>query len=291
VRLRDKGGNRFEVALDGRPLSTLVTASGRHSYSIASGLDPGAHELSLHRLTEAMFGETHFLGAILDDDGGALLSPPPPRDRRLELVGDSITCGYGADAADAYEPFTAETENHAASYGALTARALEAEAITVAWSGKGVYRNYDGGRRETMPELYDRILAERRDPRWDFAAWIPAAVIINLGTNDFAPGDPGPAFGDAYHAFLRRLRAQYPSAHLVCTLGPVMSRDQVGRARGYVLPSVEAARAAGDTRLSFLEFPIQDGSLGYGSDWHPSRATHRAMADRLTAELRRLLGW
>jgi hypothetical protein len=65
----------------------------------------------------------------------------------------------------------------------------------------------------------------------------------------------------------------------------------VARAQGYLAPVLDGARAAGDARISSLEFPIQDGSLGYGCDWHPSRATNRAMADRLVAELRGRLGW
>jgi len=36
----------------------------------------------------------------------------------------------------------------------------------------------------------------------------------------------------------------------------------------------------------FVEFPQQDGSTGYGEDWHPSIATHQLMAERLTAEIK-----
>jgi len=41
----------------------------------------------------------------------------------------------------------------------------------------------------------------------------------------------------------------------------------------------------------FVEFPQQDGSTGYGEDWHPSIATHQLMAERLTAEIKNKLGW
>jgi lysophospholipase L1-like esterase len=110
-------------------------------------------------------------------------------------------------------------------------------------------------------------------------------VIINLGTNDFGPGDPGPRFGEAYQALVKRVRGHYPEAHLLCALGPVMNAAQIARAHGYLAP------ALGEPLTSYLEFPHQDGSLGYGCDWHPSRGTHQAMADRLVVELRRLLRW
>jgi lysophospholipase L1-like esterase len=288
VRLRDSG-NFFEVSLDGAPLPVLAASADQQDYPLAAGLTGGPHELVLHRRTEAFVGETQFLGLILAA-GGALLPPPPPAARRLEFVGDSITCGYGVEGADQYAPFTPATENHQLAFGALTARALGAEAITIAYSGKGLVRDFGGETGTPMPVLYERVLLERDAP-WDFTRWTPDAVVINLGTNDFGAGDPGPGFGDAYRRFLARVRSHHPRAQIVCTLGPVMSREQVARAHGYLAPVLDAARAAGDERIAYLEFPVQDGRLGYGCDWHPSRATNRAMADRLVDELRRLLGW
>lgn len=288
VRLVDMA-NLFEVTLDGRPLPPLQARFGQDSYLLATRIDPGPHELTLSRRTEAWLGETEFRGLVLDP-GATLLPPPPPPERRLELIGDSITCGYGIEGNDQYCPFSADTENHAITYGALAAKALGAEAITVAYSGKGMYRNADGSMAETIPLLYDRILVGRPSP-WNFSSWIPHAVVINLGTNDFGPGDPGRGYADAYQAFLRRVRGHYPQAHILCTLGPMMSAMQVAQARAYLMPVIESARAAGDTRISYLEYPMQDGSTGFGCDWHPSRGTHQAMATVLTAELRRLLGW
>jgi lysophospholipase L1-like esterase len=284
IRLRDPG-SRFDVYLDGQPLPVLRAQAGRERYQLAADLAPGAHELILHRRTEASFGETQLLGLDLD---GALLAPPPPAARRLEFIGDSITCGWGLEAPDRFTPASADNENHARTFAALTAAALDADAITVAWSGKGLCRNYAGDSADTIPVLHDRTLAARPQPRWDFTRFVPHAVIINLGSNDFAGGDPGRAFGDAYQTLLRTLRAHYPDAFLLAALGPVMPEDQVRRARAYLEATIAIL---GDPRLAYLEFPHQDGSLGYGSDWHPSGATQARMATQLTAEVRRLLGW
>jgi lysophospholipase L1-like esterase len=218
------------------------------------------------------------------------LPPPAPAARRLEFVGDSITCGYGIEGANMSCPFTPATENHYLAFGALTARTLGAESLSVAYSGKGMYRNLGGDTGDTIPMLYDRIIVDRA-ARWDFASWVPDAVIINLGTNDFGMGDPGQGYGDAYRAFIQRVRGNYPKAQIVCTLGPMMNAQQIARARGYIMPAIDAARTGGDTRVSYLEFPTQDGSTGFGCDWHPSKGTNQAMADKLVAELRRLLSW
>jgi len=53
---------------------------------------------------------------------------------------------------------------------------------------------------------------------------------------------------------------------------------------------VDAARAHGDTHVTFLEFPTQDATTA-GCDFHPNLTTHRQMADELTAVLKTQMGW
>ena len=58
------------------------------------------------------------------------------------------------------------------------------------------------------------------------------------------------------------------------------------------LQKVIATRAGeGDTKMSFLEFPVQQQADGYGCDWHPSVAEDQRMADVLVAVLKQKLGW
>ncbi len=64
--------------------------------------------------------------------------PPQPRDRRLLFIGDSITAGYGVLCNDTAAPFAAETESAYHTYAAVAARALDADAHVIAFSGKGV---------------------------------------------------------------------------------------------------------------------------------------------------------
>src|SRR6266542_945376 len=151
VRLSGKA-NYFDVRIDGTLQPTLVTSADKQAYPLASNLAAGPHELSVFRRTEARQGETTFMGLILDP-AGALLPPPPPSGRRLEIVGDSTTCGYGDEGKDANCPFTPATENYDVAYGAVAARVVGAELITIAWSAKGMYRNFAGDMNETMPVL------------------------------------------------------------------------------------------------------------------------------------------
>ncbi len=207
------------------------------------------------------------------------------------MIGDSITCGYGDEGAGPNCSFSADTEDEYLAYGALTARALDAAHVSVSWSGKGIFRNYDGSTTATMPTLYDLTQPTDTTSTWDTTKYTPDVVVIDLGTNDFATGDPGQPYVTAYSAFVTKLRAYYPKAYIVCALGPMLADPNLTTARGYIQSVVSARTTAGDSRISFVEFTAQDGSLGYGCDYHPTLATHRQMSTKLVAAIKTLTGW
>ena len=290
VRLADNG-NYFAVLVDGTMQAMpLVTTAAQSDYPLAANLSPGPHELRLYRLTEASQGDTQWLGLTLDA-AGSLLPAPAASVRRIELVGDSISCGYGDTGMGPNCGFSLDTENHYLSYGAITARDLGAALITTAWSGKGMYRNYGGDMTDTLPVLYLRTLPDQATSAWDFAQYTPDVVVINLGTNDFATGDPGQPYADAYLAFARMVRSRYPGAYIECTNGPMLADPSLSAARGYITGVVSTMTAGGDSRVGYLEYPTQSASNGLGCDYHPSVTTHQLMAAQLTAALKAALGW
>ncbi|WP_375773749.1 GDSL-type esterase/lipase family protein [Archangium gephyra] len=66
-----------------------------------------------------------------------------------------------------------------------------------------------------------RTLPHREDSRWDFSSWVPDAVVIQLGANDFWNEHPGEElFRNTYRALVDDIRAHYPGAHIVCVLAP-----------------------------------------------------------------------
>jgi lysophospholipase L1-like esterase len=282
VRL-DDNARFFTVLVDGAIQPTLATTPGEQSYPLASGLQDGEHTIELYRRTEGSFGPTVVLGFDLE---GELLAPPPVQ-RRMEIIGDSITCGYG-DEGVAPCSFSAETENHYLTYGALAARALGAELSTVAWSGKGVVNNYGNDVFEPLPQIYDRLLASDPAP-WDFS-WQPDVVVINLGTNDFSTDNDPPedVFVPAYVDFLAHLRAVYPEAFILA-LAPSLYGAEVAMVAGYLQSAVDQRHQARDAEVAFADINVD--WIGSGCDGHPSLATHAAMGMRLTTELKTQLGW
>ena len=288
MRLRTTGNDEFQVVIDGTPTSVVRCSPTRDVYSLASGLTDGTHDIEVYKRTEARVGQAQFLG-FAPSSGRPLLPPADRPARKIEFIGDSITAGYGAEGAGATCHFTPSTENEFLAYGALAARSVGAEHFTVAWAGKST---------ENLANIYDRTLPLDTRSRWDFQTWVPDAVVINLGTNDFAAGDPGQVtMTSHYQRFVERVRANYPSAHIFCVLGPMLAdtyppgQKILTHARKYLRSVVDALNAKGDARVTFLEFPVQDFANGLGCDYHPNLTTHRLMADQLADALRTQLGW
>ena len=288
VTLEDSGDNLLEVLVDGTA-TTIELMPGMNTYPLAGGLADGEHRVTLYRRTEAFFEPTRFISFSVPDS--ALLPVPIP-ERRLEIVGDSITAGYGNDDVGPNCPFAPETENHYQTYGAIAARELGADLHTEAWSGIGMYREYGGSTSEQMPVRFLRAIPTDAASTWDFASYVPHAVVINLGTNDFSGGDPGAPFTSAYETFVTDLRGRYPAARFYLAVGPMLSGANYDAAKAH-LQSVIAARAGdGDTNLALLEFsPIDQGAEGLGCDYHPTIATNERMADTLVSRLRADLDW
>jgi lysophospholipase L1-like esterase len=205
----------------------------------------------------------------------------------MEIIGDSITAGYGDEGVSPCS-FSAETENHFLTYGAVAARSVGAELHTVAWSGKGIVYNYGDDMTEPLPDLYDRTIATE-GAAWDFS-WQPDVVVINLGTNDFSTDNDPPQelYVGHYVDFLAHLRDVYPGAFILI-VAPSLYGAEVALVEGYLLDVVAQRQAAGDPDVAFADINVTwDGS---GCDGHPNVATHAGMADRLVEQLQLHLGW
>jgi lysophospholipase L1-like esterase len=177
------------------------------------------------------------------------------------------------------------TSNNALSYGAVAARALKAEFVCIAWSGRKLWPD------TTLPEVHDLTLAPWDNaPKWDFS-WVPQAVVVNLGSNDYGKGIPEEkGWTEAYAAFIDQLRKHYPQSHVFCCLCATIlgkEREPMGRlTRGVV----ERLKARGDRKVHYVELPPMSGD-GIGPGWHPTVKCHAAMGEMLAKAIASELKW
>ncbi|MDS0528461.1 GDSL-type esterase/lipase family protein [Clostridium sp. SHJSY1] len=291
VNLKSSGDNWFNVVVDGVNQAPInVTPSTTSPIVLASGLKKDMHTIELVKRTEAYIGDAQFLGFQVSD--GSLFIPPQSSSKRIMFIGDSITCGYGNEGTSQYQTFTTKNENSSLAYGAVTAKLLGADPMTISWSGKGVLRNYGGDTTDVMPDLMDQVLPYDKTLKWDSQSWIPQVVVINLSTNDYGIGIPDKAdFTNAYTKLVDKVRADYPEANIYCAVGPMLSGDKLESARNYISGIATSKETSGDNKIHFIEFPVQDFANGLGEDWHPSVKTHELMANQLASQIQKDLGW
>lgn len=288
VKLKDNGKNLWQVVIDGKPAAVLALEAGEKTYSVAD-LPSGSHRIELVKRTEAAVGTTQILGLQIGDD--AKLLPSAARPRRIEVIGDSISCGFGNEAPSQKDPFTPGTENAWLAYGAVAARAVNADYVCVAWSGKKLWPD------NTIVELYDRVLPYSEKPVWDFTRQVPDVVVVNLGTNDFGKANPDEAgWVAAYVGFIQSIRAHYPKAPIYCAVGTMMGdwnseRKPRTTILAYLEKVIAQANAAGGPPVRLIDFGIQKQENGIGASWHPSAKTHELMGAQLATALKADLGW
>jgi lysophospholipase L1-like esterase len=308
IILSDTGNNNYyNVIIDNKAPIVINTVSGEKTYMIARKLKNTLHSLEIFKRTEASQGITTFLG--FNCDLGKGLAPPDEILRKMEFIGDSITCGYGNELSvknpDNFH-FTSRNENAYLAFGAITARNLKARYQAVAFSGKGIFRNYEGTELETIPLIYDRIFPDKIDsPIWNSANYIPDVVVINLGTNDYSSQavinnltkeDFDAVFIQNYSKFIKKIRKNYGTeTKIICCVGPMMNdfwpENTVSwtRIKKSVSGIVDNFNKSGDANVYYFCFDMQTSP--YGEDWHPTVSTHKQMAVKLTTFIKQLTGW
>ena len=286
----------FKVAFRGERDSVVT---------LATALTDGRHLVRLMYVIEGYEFYPEFWGFVLDK-GRQLVDAPVLPSRKIEFIGNSITCGYGNEGLKKEEHFDYATENHYYSYASITARNLEAQHWVVARSGIGAYRNYDGPKtgnpESNMPVQYEYTGYAwkpelRQQPtflreKWDFSRYQPDVVCINLGTNDLSTNNYDPALlKNGYQKLLKMVRQHNPHAKIVFLTGTMLYNQELQLAKR-LLDEVNAeAQKAGDKEVYRFDMAPIDGNAFYGNDWHPNIYQDEKMAGELTAYLRKLMNW
>jgi lysophospholipase L1-like esterase len=284
------GKNFYNIIIDGEVLDTINVSVGKKVYKLAEGLKNTNHEIEIFKRTEEQFGKTQFLGFILDE-GASLTKMSFQKDKLIEYIGNSITCGYGNEGHNG-ETFGPTTENHYLTYAAITSRFFGARHLAVCKSGIGVYRNYNGpatGSADCMANIYTRVFLKDKNPEYSFSQK-PDLVCIDLGTNDFStPGGDSARFVSAYLRLIDTIQTKNEKADIICLLGPMLSDPILSNVRGYIKNVVKLANQKGNGNVYFFEMSQQTGNLGI--DGHPTVAQHVRNAKELTDYIVKLKGW
>lgn len=300
------GSGYFMAQIDqAEPFKVAFRGERDSVVTLATALSDGRHTVRLMYAIEGYEMYPEFWGFILDS-GKQLIDAPAFPSRKIEFIGNSITCGYGNEGMLKEEHFEYETENHYYSYASITARNLNAQHWVVARSGIGAYRNYDdvktGSPRSCMPVQYEytgyaldldlRKEASFLKEKWDFSRYQPDVVCINLGTNDLSTRNYDLALlKEGYQKLYKMVREHNPKAKIVFLTGSMLYNQEQREAKQLLDEVTAEAQKAGDKEVYRFDMTAIQGDEGYGNDYHPNIYQDEKMAGELTAYLRGLMNW
>ena len=269
----------------------------KETFELFSSDKPETVKIRLMKVSEAAFAKMGVASITIDGELGA--APKPASNRRIEFIGDSITCGYGIDGIWNKDVFSTETENPLKGFAYKTAKKCGAEFQYVSWSGIGVISRWVEETAEEpltdwlMQDIYpytdsglENTLGRNTHDvhtKWDFSSYVPQVIVFNIGTNDHSWTKEIPErkaeFCDIYYRFLETVRENNPNAYIICTygiMGTILCNEENAAA--------ERFKKEHDDKICFFPLPVQEEADGIGADWHPSEKSHEKVSDIVSAK-------
>ena len=286
----------FYAIVDGNEQEALKIKADtlQSSIVLATGLINTSHTVQLFKLSNNT-SYTCFYGFELGD-GSSVLPPNAPLKRKIEFYGNSITAGHGVDVLPGQQDSgNPEYFNNYLTYAARTARHFNAQYSCISRSGIGVMVSWFP---IIMPEMYDRLNPEDASSKWDFKAYTPDVVVINLFQNDMwltanfnhpqfkarfgtTPPDTTTII-QSYRNFVKSIRAKYPEATIICALGSMNATQKGSPWPGYIETAV---KGMSDSKILTHFFPYKD------TPGHPKAAEQKVMADDLIVFIDKNIKW
>ena len=245
------------------------------------------HQVILQKRTEGEQGLTTISGFITD---GEFLQADAPKERIIEYIGDSYTCGYGTESPNT-ERFKPETENQNLTYACATARYFDADQIVVAHSGMGIVRNFNSKFTDyCMPERYLQTFDGVKETVWDAksSSVKPNITVIYLGTNDFSRGmQPAERlFVKNYIKLLKEVKDNYGEEHPILCMAP--KHDYL--MFEYIRKVVDSCGLK-NVHIMTLTNSVHNNVEDMGADGHPNYNGHLKIAYAVIPYISTITGW
>lgn len=245
------------------------------------------HQVILQKRTEGEQGITTISEFITD---GKFLQAEAPKERVIEYIGDSYTCGYGTESPNT-ERFKPETENQNLTYACAVARYFDADQIVVAHSGMGIVRNFNSKFTDyCMPERYLQTFDGVKESQWDAksSSVKPDITVIYLGTNDFSRGmQPAERlFVKNYIKLLKEIKDNYGEGHPILCMTP--KHDYL--MFEYIRKVVDSCGLR-NVHIMTLTNSVHNNVEDMGADGHPNYNGHRKIAYTVIPYISTITGW
>ncbi|MES2162647.1 MAG: bifunctional acetylxylan esterase/glucomannan deacetylase AxeC2 [Pseudomonadota bacterium] len=285
VETEASGDNSYlDVIVDHGQARKVRLSRGRGTLALVEGANAGRHEVEIVNRSETWHGTAELLR--FDTDGQWLPAPELP-ERKLLMLGDSVTCGEAIDrvAGAKKEP---SWWNARASYGMQVARQLHAQVQLVCYGGHGLVRTWDNKTDElNLADYYQLAIADKAHPvPWDQRGYRPDLIISAIGNNDVNPGIPErEPYVQAYARLVQMLLRDHPQAQIVLTEGGLQTGAKKAALVDYLN---ETVRRSGDRRVHYIASQAYPGDA---TDGHPTKEQTTSIANDLLPQVRAIMHW
>ena len=121
------------------PTADFLITQETGEYILAENLTDGTHTMRVLKASANVYSGPFNAKSITITGSNPSIAPTEPRARRIEFIGDSITCGYGTKASVSSGNYLSSEEDGSIAYAYLTAQALQADANIISVSVNGVF--------------------------------------------------------------------------------------------------------------------------------------------------------
>ncbi|MFT3825369.1 MAG: SGNH/GDSL hydrolase family protein [Chitinophagaceae bacterium] len=275
--------NYLEIIVDNWQPVRLQMTGKTDTIQVAKALPDREHIVVICKNTEAGIGYIEFAGIICKQ----LMPLPPKPSRKIEFIGNSITCGFGADmsAIPCGKGQWYDQHNAWLAYGPLTARTFGAQWHLSSVSGIGLIHSCCN-MTITMPQVYDKVNMRTDSLAWNTNDYHPDLITVCLGQNDGVQDST--TFCSAYVQFLERLRGYHPKATIICLTSPMGNETLNPVLQRYLTGIVQHMNSKGDKKISSYFFSKRYIS---GCGEHPDLKDQEQIAKELIVYVRKLMKW
>jgi len=271
--------NYIEVIIDSLAVQRIHLTGKNNKLIVARNLKKGKHTITICKTTETKIGYLEFIGLRVEK-----LLPIKKKKRRIEFIGDSMTCGNGMDnkAVQCGERHWFDQHCAYISYGPSLARRFNADWMLTSVSGYGMSRSCCNNDK-TIPDVYDYTDLSQCKIKWDKKNYRPDLISICLGQNDGK--QKVELFTSTYLKFLRKLRTENPKTTILILDSP-MAKESFKPYLDSVLTIIFTRFKDNNTLLYLYKKRYCNGCVG-----HPNKLEHEMLSEELYAFLKPRLMW
>ncbi len=274
------GDSYFTLFADGERYGERFNAPAGVTELVAR-LEKGRHTLRFIKQSEYQCVRCVLTSISFE---GEFCEKPQAREKYVEFIGDSITCGYGnlicgmpSDGSDAGAPKFCDGTR---SYAFLAAEAAGVDISVVSYSGIGLVHGWSDIPMKTFYTA-KHYVDDKGVEKFDFAsARRPDLVVVNLGTNDAYFNVQLDEFAEGVRELVKIIRSNYGEDTKILWIYGMMGHASSAA----TIPTLVSLGGEANGLYTY-ELP-EDFNGGNG---HPSGEAHESCAKLLAPKLCELL--